>query len=1529
MNTLRKLIARAMRACLPIAIAASVFALIAPSWASGTVPKQLSPTGRYRVLAPTADYTSTVGSTWDEACVTFYEVNGFGAAVYNGAFTVRPQPGRCTVMLYSNTYVYAISIDETPQVCPANSQDTGSLCRCDDAFEPAADGKACVPSPGAPGAGSPGDPGYGGGSDGGGGAAGGGGSGGGSGSGSPPPSPPDSCQKEESGNPILPSSGAKIQFETDYTGSGPHALSFTRNFSSARFTGVQAQARSATGLGMAWSHNWAMAVRVNGRTAQVEMKDGSVQWFTSSGTGITAYWSPASGVDTLIWANGKLTYKRASDDSTWQFTGTRLASITQRNGWVTTLSYTGEQLTQVANHFGQSLRLAYGSSGQLASVTTPDGKLISYGVDAQGRSISVTYPDGTSKGYVYEDSRWPQALTGIVDERGIRFATFAYDALGRGIGTEHAGGAWRYSVSYGTGLATITNPLGAQYQHNYTVNGGAAALAGVSVARFAGDVANRTQNADGTIAAEADFLGISTLFTWDGARRLPLSTTRAAGRPEAHTVSTQWHPTLRVPVLVTEAGRSTAWTYDANGNALSKTVTDTATGQTRVWAWTYNAQGLATAMTDSRGGIWQFAYEARGNLLSINNPLNQQTSYTYDAAQRVIGETAPNGLVASYTYDSRVRLTQTVRGDETSSYSYTPSGQMASARLANGYGVSYSYDAAQRLVAATDSLGNSIQYTLDAAGNRIREEVKDAGGVIASVTGRIVNNLSRVTAVQGAVGQTTQLGYDANGEAISQTDPLNQTTRQTLDGLRRDLATTFADNSAAQQAWSQLEQLTQVTDPKGVATQYSYNAFGDVLSETSPDIGSINYTRNAAGEVTATRDARGQITSIKRDALGRPIEIHHADGQVSLYGWNAAGELTRMEGSSDLTSFERDLKGQIAFKDQRLDASGDQRNSSASYQVAYAYENGDLARIGYPSGLGVYYRRTNGRITGIDVLEPSRLKIFRPPVPFITNLAHTALGQPRSWTWRSGDTAARSFDADGRMVQSEIASYSYDAAGRITGITQNLHAKDTGTAYITPLAFTAGYDARNRLTSFVREGAETKYTYDANSNRVTAIDKVTSDTDLENAFANVDLAGTTDQALSIDAGSNKLLGFRQTVVRTSKGTTTSTVVTPVNYTLDENGAMTSDGLRSFEYDAAQRLSKVKVFKSGEAASVSYRYNALGQRVFKSEYEVEQKLPHHAQLGAGFINWLKVRFGWLYANARWDASIGTGYVYGDGQIPGWALLGEYDNGSASGAGRTEYIWLPVGNGDVIPVGMYRNGKLYAIHSDHLGTPRQMTDEAKAVVWQWPYSAFGNNKPTGVLKATAKPKLAVTTQAVQLEATPAVEMNLRMPGQYFDVETGDFYNWNRYLSPGKGRYTQVDPIGKRGGPNGYIYVGGDPLSFMDPYGKFAFAIPLVPVIISGADVAIGAGLGAIAYGLDKVFNRAQTPDQQALGELVRDTTKGGRKPLSGKDADTILDWGKEVGVPVRDDRDTDHWKGGPHIHVPGSGVGHVPVERCERN
>ncbi|MFV0665572.1 RHS repeat-associated core domain-containing protein [Denitromonas sp.] len=107
--------------------------------------------------------------------------------------------------------------------------------------------------------------------------------------------------------------------------------------------------------------------------------------------------------------------------------------------------------------------------------------------------------------------------------------------------------------------------------------------------------------------------------------------------------------------------------------------------------------------------------------------------------------------------------------------------------------------------------------------------------------------------------------------------------------------------------------------------------------------------------------------------------------------------------------------------------------------------------------------------------------------------------------------------------------------------------------------------------------------------------------------------------------------------------------------------------------------------------------------------------------------------------------------------------------------------------------------YAIETDHLGTPRLLTDATRAPRWRWTSPPFGEvlpeDDPSGL---------------------GAVTFNLRFPGQYYDKETGLHYNFNRYYDPGTGRYVQSDPIGLQGGWNTYGYVGGNPIEFFDDSG-----------------------------------------------------------------------------------------------------------------
>jgi RHS repeat-associated protein len=68
-------------------------------------------------------------------------------------------------------------------------------------------------------------------------------------------------------------------------------------------------------------------------------------------------------------------------------------------------------------------------------------------------------------------------------------------------------------------------------------------------------------------------------------------------------------------------------------------------------------------------------------------------------------------------------------------------------------------------------------------------------------------------------------------------------------------------------------------------------------------------------------------------------------------------------------------------------------------------------------------------------------------------------------------------------------------------------------------------------------------------------------------------------------------------------------------------------------------------------------------------------------------------------------------------------------------------------------------------------------------------------------------------VQVE-TEEIVNNLRFAGQYYDDETGLYYNLNRYYDPATGRYLRTDPFGE--GLNLYSYVFNNPLSYIDPLG-----------------------------------------------------------------------------------------------------------------
>nr|WP_315598507.1 hypothetical protein [uncultured Cupriavidus sp.] len=432
-------------------------------------------------------------------------------------------------------------------------------------------------------------------------------------------------------------------------------------------------------------------------------------------------------------------YYVAATDSVESYDASgRLLRVTDRNGWVNTLTYTTEPtsdapggaarlLESVRNQFGVTLRFSYDSRNRLIAVTTPDGKQIRYGYDADGTS-TVMWPDQILRRYHYGEDisgftlALPGRLTGITDELGARYSRYNYaTTTGFVTSEEHAGGVDKLSFSYGANATLVTDGNALTRNFTYQLVGKLRQPTGASGSSLIGDPFNTIQyDAGNNVSRTVDRNGSDTRYSYDAQGR---ETQRIEGysTADAKTTTTEWHPTWNLPLKVAAPSRVDYFTYDEKGQVLtygwyptndsngSQGVNAQPSGDVTSTMWTYGANGLVATAIDKVGdtvtGHWTFTHDAQGNLASVTNMAGQTGSAVqYDAAGRLLEAVDVNGSRIKYAYDVRGRMTDVDIDGIQTRYEYDAVGQLVGIVGPYDLVTRYTYDAAHRLIQILDNI---------------------------------------------------------------------------------------------------------------------------------------------------------------------------------------------------------------------------------------------------------------------------------------------------------------------------------------------------------------------------------------------------------------------------------------------------------------------------------------------------------------------------------------------------------------------------------------------------------------------------------------------------------------------------------------------------------------------------------------------------------------------------------------------------------------------------------------------------------
>jgi RHS repeat-associated protein len=593
---------------------------------------------------------------------------------------------------------------------------------------------------------------------------------------------------------------------------------------------------------------------------------------------------------------------------------------------------------------------------------------------------------------------------------------------------------------------------------------------------------------------------------------------------------------------------------------------------------------------------------------------------------------------------------------------------------------------------------------------------------------------------------------------------------------------------------------------------------------------------DALDRLAGVTDPTALTTSYSYDGLSNRKSLQSPDTGTSTDTYDAAGNrLTHTDANGIVSMSTYDALNRLT-------------NTSyvnTALNVNYRYD------VPYPTP-GCEYPYTVGRLTAVE--ENGVITTFcygpfgggRPSSKSQSNLLSN-----------TGTELFYQYTAAGRLINVQTPTltsivYAYDSDGRLNNVQATIRGATAPPTVVSNIAYlpfgpissytlgngqtiTRTYDANYRLTDLTSPALALHFRRDPMGN-IIALGNASGANPATETYSYdplYRLTGVIDAGTALESYTYNPTGDRLSKMAPGLATGMYLYTTGTHHLAsignasrandadgNTTGSVIGGNTYGFAYNGRNRLTLAQI--NGLTAA-GYTYNAMGERISKA--------------------------------AVYPQSVTDTYAYDEAGH----LTGEYTN--ANPATHREYIWM----GD-IPVAVIDDGRTTStvnyVTADQLNTPRVVTNNAGAVIWQWAYQGnpFGEKQPT---------------------STTGYVLNLRYPGQYYDAESGTNYNMFRNYEPTVGRYQQSDPSGLAGGMSTYAYVGGDPLSEVDPQGLAC------PANLKAAGTCIdSSNFNPANSDGNTVAGTAETDEVAILNMKSLDTSDSDEHYASVTDTDSFL-------------------------------------------